>query len=70
MKEAGNTWGNAELHLRGGETKTAAYDLATNRMTFEIADFVKAVEAGDRERFLGWQKESLMVMELLDRLRS
>ena len=70
VKEAGNTWGNAELHLRGGETKTAAYDLATNRMTFEIADFVKAVEAGDRERFLGWQKESLMVMELLDRLRS
>lgn len=69
VKEAGNTWGNAELHLRGGEIRTAAYDLSSNRMAYEIADFVKAVKEGDRKRFGEWQKESLMVMELLDRLR-
>lgn len=69
VKEAGNLWGSAELFLRNGGRKTAEYDLATNRMTFETADFVRAVETGDRESLHSWKEESLRVMQVLDELR-
>ncbi|MCI8505707.1 MAG: Gfo/Idh/MocA family oxidoreductase [Lachnospiraceae bacterium] len=69
VKEGGNLWGSAELFLRNGERRTVEYDLSTNRMVFETADFVRAVEGEDREGFLSWKKESLLVMEILDQLR-
>ncbi|MCI8550554.1 MAG: Gfo/Idh/MocA family oxidoreductase [Lachnospiraceae bacterium] len=69
VKEAGNIWGSAELFLRNRERKSVGYDPDTNRMIFEIEDFVKAVRAGDKSSFLSWQKESLIVMGILDQLR-
>lgn len=68
VKEAGNTWGNAELHMRNGSVEYAEYDLSTNRMIYEVQDFVKACESGDVEQFKKWQAESLDVMDVLDLL--
>lgn len=70
VKEAGNIWGSAELLLRNGERKNVEYDSAANRMIYEVADFVHAVERDDRESWRTWKEESLLVMEVLDRLRA
>ncbi len=69
VKEGGNLWGSAELFLRNGERKSAAYDLSLNRMIYEAADFVRAMETGDRESLRSWQEETLLVMGILDKLR-
>lgn len=70
VKEAGNLWGSAELFLRNGEGKSVEYDLDTNRMIYEAADFVRAMETGDKEGLRSWQDETLLVMGILDKLRS
>lgn len=70
VKEAGNLWGSAELILRSGERKNVEYDLATNRMIYEAADFTQAIETGDQENLRSWQQETMLVMEILDRLRA
>ncbi|MCI8274590.1 MAG: Gfo/Idh/MocA family oxidoreductase [Lachnospiraceae bacterium] len=69
VKEAGNIWGSAELILRSGEHKKVDYDLETNRMSYEAADFTRAIETRDKESLRSWQEETMLVMELLDKLR-
>ncbi|QNM05245.1 Gfo/Idh/MocA family protein [Qiania dongpingensis] len=69
VEEAGNLCGNVKLCLRNGETKRAEYDRNVNRMTYEVEDFVRVYEAGDREACGRWQEESLNVMRILDQLR-
>ena len=70
VREAGNLWGSAELFLRNGERKSVGYDLSLNRMTYEAADFVRAIETGDEKSIRSWQEETLLVMGILDRLRA